>query len=243
MLINADLKALEWYCAVFLSQDPVGIQEILDNVDQHADNLVRLGFPDRGVAKVFLFRLVYGGGAWSYAHDPEFMLTSKSEKFWQHAIDQFYEKYDGLHRWHIGLMQEVTTTGRLVMPTGRIYTYEKDKHGNWPRTTILNYPVQGLGADLMMIGRISFFRRFKASNLTGKLVSTIHDSLVVDAPCETLDKLDENCYNICMMLKSCIEDIPMNFERLFGVKFNLPMRCEISYGLNKKDREVLNGST
>lgn len=120
------------------------------------------------------------------------------------------------------------------MPHGRVYTYTKDKRGEWPRTTILNYPVQGLGADLMMIGRISFFRRLKASGLTSLLVSSIHDSLVVDTP-------PELCYNICIMMKKAIEDIPANFERLFGVKFNLPMQCEISYGNDKKNMEVWDG--
>jgi DNA polymerase I-like protein with 3'-5' exonuclease and polymerase domains len=159
---------------------------------------------------------------------------SSSEKFWQRGIDTFYDKYKGLHKWHTKIVQEVTTTGRLVMPTGRIYTYQKDKRGEWPRTTILNYPVQGLGADLMMIGRISFFRRLSMSGLTALLVSSIHDSLVVDSPTEV-------CYNICKILKESIQDIPMNFERLFGVPFNLPIRSEITIGPNKKDMEVWNG--
>lgn len=241
MLINVDIKGLEWIVAAFLSQDKVAIEEILSNVDQHGDNQKRFGFPDRTIAKIFVFKLLYGGTAWGYSQESIFRPVSKSEKFWQNVIDQFYSKYKGIAQWHTELMQEVTTTGKIVMPHGRIYTYEKNKHGEWPRTTILNYPVQGLGADLMMIGRISFYRRFKASGLQGLLVSSIHDSLVIDAPSKDLDKLDENCYNICMMLKSCIEDIPANFERLFKVPFNLPMRGETSYGINKKDMEVWNG--
>lgn len=245
MLINCDISGLEWICAVYLSQETVAMKEIADLVDQHADNQKRLGFPAgpdyRRIAKIFVFRLIYGGGAWSYANDPDFMGVSTSEKYWQGVIDQFYDKYKDLHKWHTKIVQEVVGSGRLVMPHGRIYTYEKDKRGEWPRTTILNYPVQGLGADLMMIGRISFFRRLKASNLIGLLVSSIHDSLVVDAPSEKLDKLDNNCYNICMMLKNVIEDIPKNFEKLFKIPFNLPMKSEISYGMNKKNMEVWNG--
>lgn len=231
MLINGDISGLEWVCASWLSQDPVAMEEILTNVDQHADNQNRFGLPERRIAKIFVFRLIYGGGAWSYANDPDFYGVSHSEKFWQSIIDQFYDKYRGLHSWHTRIVQEVVGSGRLVMPHGRIYTYTKDKRGEWPRTTILNYPVQGLGADLMMIGRISFYRRLKASRLPALLVSSIHDSLVVDSEPEV-------CYNICKILKNSIEDIPMNFERLFGIKFNLPMKCEISMGVNKKDMEL-----
>lgn len=231
------MKGLEWVTAIYLSQDPVGIKEIIANTDQHQDNQDRFHLPSRLVAKTFVFRLIYGGSAWSYAHDPAFASVKGSEKFWQNVIDDFYSKYRGLHKWHTAIVQEVVGSGRLVMPTGRVYTYTKDHRGEWPRTTILNYPVQGLGADLMMIGRISFYRRLKASNLTGLLVSSIHDSLVVDC----LDNDGTVCYNICKILKESIEDIPKNFERLFGVSFNLPMRCEISIGPNKKDMEIWNG--
>jgi len=234
VLINADIRGLEWITACWLSQDPTGITEILANADQHADNQERFKLPSRLVAKTFVFRLIYGGGAWSYANDPAFASVRGSEKFWKGVIDQFYDKYKGLHRWHTKIVQEVVSSGQLVMPHGRIYTYTKDNRGEWPRTTILNYPVQGLGADLMMIGRISFYRRLKASGLTGLLVSSIHDSLVVDST-------EDVCYNICMMLKESIEDIPKNFERLFGISFNLPMRSEITVGKNKKDMEVWNG--
>lgn len=231
MLINCDISGLEWVCASYLSQEQVAMDEIRKCIDQHADNQTRFGLPERTIAKIFLFRLIYGGGAWSYANDPAFMPVSKSEKFWQEVIDKFYDKYRGLHRWHTSIVQQVVATGRLEMPTGRVYTYTKDKRGEWPRTTILNYPVQGLGADLMMIGRLSFFRRLKESELPALLVSSIHDSLVVDSEPEV-------CYNICKILKESIEDIPNNFERLFGVPFNLPMKSEISYGLNKKDMEI-----
>jgi DNA polymerase I-like protein with 3'-5' exonuclease and polymerase domains len=238
MLISADISGLEWVTAAYLSQDLTALLEITTGVDQHSDNQKRFGLPERRLAKVFIFRIIYGGGAWSYANDPDFSGVSKSEKYWQGIIDQFYDKYKGLHRWHTKIVQEVTLNGQLVMPHGRIYTFEKNKYNEWPRTTILNYPVQGLGADLMMIGRISFFTRLKKSGIPALLVSSIHDSLVVDCP---VDKGMEVCYNVCRMLKSSIEDIPSNFNRIFKLDFNLPMKCEISMGLNKKEMEVWHG--
>jgi len=71
-----------------------------------------------------VFRLIYGGSAYSYANDPNFAEVSKSEKFWQGVIDEFYSKYKGLHKWHIKLMQEATTTKMVKLPTGRIYQFE-----------------------------------------------------------------------------------------------------------------------
>ena len=67
MLLKVDAKALEWRVAVELSGDKVGLQEILDGVDNHADNQQRFGLPSRIIAKTYLFRLIYGGSAFSYA--------------------------------------------------------------------------------------------------------------------------------------------------------------------------------
>ena len=187
----------------------------------------RFKLPSRLIAKTFVFRLIYGGSAYSYANDPNFTEVSKSEKFWQRVIDEFYEKYNGIYRWHNTLMQETMGTGRLVLPTGRTFKYQPtEKRGEmvWPRTTILNYPVQGLGADLMTIVRVSLFNRIKKLNLTNcKFVNTVHDSIIIDT-------IEENAAVIIDAMYAVFEDLPKNFERLFGVEWNVPMACEIEIG-------------
>lgn len=141
MIVNGDARALEWVAGTFLSQDRVALQEIKDRVDQHTLNMNAFRLPSRLIAKTFVFRLIYGGQAYSYANDPDFTHVSTSEKFWNRVIDAFYEKYQGWASWHIKLMQEATTTGKVLMPTGREYSYQRTLLGVWPRTTILNYPV------------------------------------------------------------------------------------------------------
>lgn len=176
-------------------------------------------------------RLIYGGSAYSYANDPNFSEVSKSEKYWQKVIDEFYKKYEGVARWHERLMQEATTTGKVVIPTGRMFKYEPEsKRGDlvWPRTKILNYPVQALGADLMCIARVSFARRFKQQQVKGVLISTVHDSIVADVENDEVEKT-------CRMFYEVFRDLPANFEKLFKKKYTLPLRCEVQYGPNLKD--------
>ena len=231
MLINCDAKALEIVCASFLSQDQVSCDEIRNNVDQHSANQERFKLPTRLIAKTFVFRLIYGGSAYSYANDPDFTEVSRSEKFWQGVIDEFYTKYKGISKWHSDLMSQATTTGMLRMPTGRIYNFnstERNRDLVWPRTKILNYPVQGLGADVMTIARVSAFRRFKKEKIKGELISTIHDSIVADVENHEVER-------VCQLFTDVFRDIPMNFQRIFGVEFNLPTRCEVAYGPNKYD--------
>ena len=238
MLLQADAKALEWVCAAYLSQDLIAMEEVLNNVDQHSDNQERFGLPSRLVAKTFVFRLIYGGSAWSYARDPNFKEIG-GEKFWQGVIAQFYTKYVRLGEWHVNIVNDAKRDRKLTMPTGRIYYYEPELRGGqakWPRTRILNYPVQGLGADLMAIARVSLANRLKKVEGT-KLINTVHDSIIVDFN----EKLCDN-NSIVKLVDGCFTDIPLNFKKLFGVDFNLPMRVECQVGPNWGNMEIVNAN-
>lgn len=224
MKLSCDASGLEWNVAAYLSQDQVAIQEIINEFDLHADNQKRLGLPSRRDAKIFLFRLIYGGSAWSYAYDPDFNRISRDPKFWQDLIDETYNKYPQLKQWHIDLESGVKRLGYYESVSGRVYRFEPyQKRGVWvwPRTTILNYPVQGLGADIMMLVRVSLARRMREKGYKSLLVNTIHDSIDVDT-------LPEEWYNISMEMKSVFEDLPANFKKMFGAEYNVPLRCKIT---------------
>lgn len=238
MILQADAKQLEWVGATYLSQDPVAIEEIWNEVDQHSDNQQRFGLPSRLIAKTFVFRLIYGGSAYSYANDPNFKDIG-GEDFWQGVIDQFYGKYSGLRDWHNKIFNDAKRDRKLVMPTGRVYNYEPEiKYGKeqWPRTKILNYPVQGLGADLMAIARVSLKNRLKGLEDI-KLVNTVHDSIIID-----FDSTKHDSVQLVTLVDKCFNDVPMNFKKLFGKEFNLPMRveCEVGKDWGNMEKIVLN---
>jgi len=228
VLINADAKQLEWVAAVFLSQDKVAIDEINNGIDIHHVNQHHLKLPSRLIAKIYLFRLIFGGSDYAYANDPDFRDAGLSQRQWAEVIERTYDKYKGLAQWHTNLMREVVDTGHLKICTGRVYSYKKDKNGEWPRTIILNYPVQGLGAELMAIARVSLMRRMKQAGLTSLFICTVHDSILIDAPNEEVDI-------VCRMLYDVFADIPANFQRLFEIEFNLPMRVEVQVGMTWGD--------
>ena len=238
MLLQADAKQLEWVGATYLSQDKTALDEIWASVDQHSDNQQRFGLPSRLVAKTFVFRLIYGGSAYSYANDPNFKDIG-NETFWQNVIDEFYKKYAGLKQWHDKIMEDAKRDRKLVMPTGRVYYYEPDiRYGRaeWPRTKILNYPVQGLGADLMAIARVSLRNRLLEKEGV-KIVNTVHDSIILDFDSKVWDNI-----SIVNLVDKCFNDIPANFKKLFGKEFNLPMRVECQIGPNWGNMEVVNAN-
>lgn len=144
MLVNGDVKGLEVVCAAELSKDPVLWKEILDKEDIHGNNQRAFNLPSRLIAKIFKFRLIYGGSAYSYANDADFSSVGYSQKQWQRVIDEYYTKYAGIRSWHEGLLQTVRESGFIEIPSGRVFRFEPReswKGLEWPLTTIKNYPV------------------------------------------------------------------------------------------------------
>jgi DNA polymerase-1 len=232
-LVNADVKGLEVVVAAELSNDPVLKQEIKDKVDIHEVNRDRFklgeGKAGRLIAKIFKFRLIYGGSAYSYANDSDFMGVSSSEKFWQGVIDEYYDKYKGIRKWHNSLIEYAKKNGQLEIPSGRFFPIVPDwkKREPWPITVIKNYPVQGFGADLVMLARLQASKMIRTSGLHALLISTIHDSIIADCPENEVEAVGR-------ILNQAVEDVPMLCKQVYGYAFSLPLTAEVQYGPNKK---------
>lgn len=229
MLVDLDAKALEWVAAVFLSQDEVGMKELWDDEDQHGLNQTYLTLPSRLVAKKFLFRMIFGGT--NYANDAEFFEVSRKEEFWQEIIAKFYRKYKGLQAWHDKLVEHVALKGWTQIPTGRVFTYPKQRVLDRP--AILNYPVQGLGAEIMSLARVVLWNylRDRYSNQEVVWICTVHDSILWDVNDQKV-----SIPEFGKDLKEGWNTIPDEFEKRFGVEFNVPLRCEVKVGKDWKNQ-------
>lgn len=225
MIIQADVKGLEVVVAAWLSQDPVLIHELKSGIDIHGENQKAFNLPERVIAKILKFRILYGGNEYSFVNDPDFMIVSKKEAYWKEVIDKYYTKYRGIAKWHNDIIREVSNTSCLTTPFGRTYKWDLKKNGQFklPTTEIKNYPVQGTGADIVAIARVSLFRRMRAMGLKSLLINTVHDSIVFDA-------IDNEVATIVKLLKEVFRDLPSNIERIFKVVFNLEINVEILVG-------------
>lgn len=148
-----------------------------------------------------------------------------NEKFWQGVIDKTYGKYLGLAKWHASLVEEVLRTGKIVIPSGREYHFKKEGN-DLPRTKILNYPVQGLSADIMTLVRVAAWNKLK-DNPRVKFIATVHDDIRLD-----VDNDPELLYTICHTFENIFRAIPEYFTRYFKVEYNVPMAGEVLFGQN-----------
>lgn len=232
MLVNLDIKGLEVVTAAQLSGDEVLSRELIEKQDIHANNQKAFnlgdGEPGRLVAKVLKFRILYGGTGYSFAKDPDFTGVSTSVKYWEGVIEQYYDKYTGIRDWHNGLLATVREQGFLEIPSGRIFRFEPRESFRgleWPLTTIKNYPVQGLGADIVMLTRIEFARLVREAGITALIVMTVHDSIVVDCYSKDVEKVIE-------LLQKAVDNTPKLCYTNWGWKFTLPFSAEFKVGMS-----------
>jgi DNA polymerase I-like protein with 3'-5' exonuclease and polymerase domains len=241
MIVNVDAKSLEWCTYLYLSQDPVGIEEwegvVLDpdKNDIHTANQTAFNLPSRLVAKVFLFRWIYRGSAYAYSKDPDFASVSKKVDFWQEVIDKYYKKYAKLYKTHMQYIREATTKGKLVSPFGREYQFAPHKNYRgesvWSEPDITNWINQGCGADVMAVARVVAFQRMKRAGFKSKLISTVHDSIVADCP-------DNEVEDVSVLFDKVFRDLPQLVTKAYGVDWNVSMLGEVSVGkdmLNLKE--------
>ncbi len=232
-IVNADVKNLEGCTFACLSDDKVMIKEITEKQDLHSNNERDFGLPSRLVAKRFLFKIIYGATAYGFFTDPDFLFMGYSEAKWQEVIDAFYNKYKGGAKWHKQIIEEAQTNGRLTIPSGRFFPFSPERRYNgelkWPITQIKNYPVQGFGADLVMLARLEASKRLRASGLTSAvLISTVHDSIVADCKSEDVAAVGRILYE-------SVASVPQLCHKVWGYDFSIPLTSEVQYGPNKKD--------
>jgi len=222
-VVQFDVKGLEVLCAAYISQDPVLIKELRDGEDIHSNNQAAFKLLDRLAAKRFMFKMIYGGTAQGFAMDADFLYLKMSARRWQEVIDAFYAKYQSIAKWHSVLIAEVLRTAQYTIPSGRELDFRQPltKPEWYYVPKIKNYPVQGFGADLVKLARISLYKRMMASGCKSLLVNTIHDSIIIDIP-------EKEWYNISMMVKKVFEDLPINIKNVWEFDIGLKISTEAS---------------
>jgi DNA polymerase I-like protein with 3'-5' exonuclease and polymerase domains len=169
------------------------------------------------------------------------MHVSSSSKFWDEKNEAFYKKYHGIAKQH-ERWKDIVVSGRpLEGPMGRSWsiplrkTYST-KYGfveeeiKIPWTTLSNYPVQGTGADVMMLARIMAYKRIKKEEIPCVWRSTVHDSLVLDTHKKHLEQLRD-------LFDGVFADLPKTIKQTFGYDWIVPMACETKFGSNMKTME------
>jgi DNA polymerase I-like protein with 3'-5' exonuclease and polymerase domains len=239
-LVQFDLSQIEWRAAAWLSQDRVMMHEVNTGVDQHIEackGIMGLKFVDkhdpeskinRDYAKVFNFRMIYGGTAHGFFSDPKMPSFTKGK--WKGIVNEFYNKYEGLKQWQDDNIARTIIRGSMGLATGRRFKFHKTKfqHANmeYNERQIKNYPVQGLaGGDILPLVVVLVRRGLRQNGLQSRLILTVHDSIVLDCPKDELKRVVKLCYLISNNLAQYISEY-------FNINWNVKLAGECEYGTN-----------
>ena len=234
-----DLSQLEWRAAAYLSQDPVAMAEIINGIDCHLDNAVTF-FGDakyRQDAKIFTFRLLYGGSAYAFYMDPK--MPDFTLKKWNDIERQYKQKYRVLTNWQeMNIISVGQNNGWLTSPTGRIFRIPQEESKKYPgvwvykETCIKNYPVQSTAtADWMPLVMNEMWKRMQldpAAYQSTYWMGQVHDSILFDT-------MPHEAKRVAHLGISVFEDLPKLVKDTWGLNLNVPMTGECEIGKNYGD--------
>ncbi len=85
----------------------------------------------------------------------------------------------------------------------------------------------------MTLARILFAKRLQSLKWKDVLlVSSVHDSIVVDAPGYLLQEITNLFHQV-------FDDLQSNIKKVFGYDWEVPLACEVKHGPNMKDMKKL----
>jgi hypothetical protein len=247
--VEADGMQLEFVVAAFLGRDRVAIADIRNpNFDAHIQTAAVMHDPEfegdinrelydsllqrkragdkevkewRQQGKPDTFKPLYGGTKG----------TPLQERYYQWFQQNYAELYATQEEW----VSEVLATGRLVTPWGMRFYWDFYLNANGQPMdrrehksivpTIFNYPVQSLAtAEIIPIALVFLYYRVKRAGLRVLFVNTVHDSVNAE-----VHKDDVPAY-VELVRKAFTIDVYNYLHKVYGMKFNVPLGCEVVYG-------------
>ena len=189
-LISADYSQVELRVLAHLSEDPVLIEAFQRGEDIHARTALEVfGVPPglqthehRRMAKAINYGVVYGLSSFGLAG-----RTGASKTEAQQYIDAYFARYAKVKLLLDRLVEEARSTGRVRTLFGRLRPIpdinSRDVAArNRAEREAMNTPVQGTAADLMKLAMIKVQARLKKEKMRTRLLLTVHDELVLEAP-------------------------------------------------------------
>lgn len=228
--------------------------------DIHTDNqhrLLKLGEHKKGrtIAKNFIYQMIFQdvfgdqgmkaagfgfAGKADFQHVFEGNQKQRAEK-WTEIAQGFFDKYPGIYAHSVESIRTAVSTSRITVPSGRFYTYQPERKYagelDWPRTKILNYPVQGFSADLVQIARLALWESLPSVVRVGVdcfLINTVHDDIEADTSNDP-----EVVYKVACAMEDAFSGIPTKFEKMYGSKMNTPMGGEVKFGVNLNEGSMV----
>jgi DNA polymerase-1 len=226
-LISADYSQVELRVLAHLADDPVLIEAFTRGEDVHARTALEIfGVPPalqthehRRMAKAINYGVVYGLSSFGLKG-----RTGTSQTEAQQYIDAYFRRYRKVKELLDRLVEEARTTGRVRTLFGRLRPIPEINSRDVPSRNraereAMNSPVQGTAADLMKLAMIKVHARLAREKMRTRMLLTVHDELVFEAPEAELEQAQE-------VVQAAMES---------AYPLKVPLRVDIGVGQNWKE--------
>jgi len=221
-LVKADYSQIELRLAAHLSGDEKMIEAFRSGQDIHEQTARALGLIRRQ-AKTLNFGVLYGMGPQSFAR-----AAGVSAEEARSFIGRYREQYAGLARFVEATMEETRATELVTTMFGRRrHTPEINSRAPAIRAQAeriaFNFPIQGSAADILKQAMIQLHAQLKKKFPEAKMVLTVHDELVVEAPKAEAEELAGD-------MKKIMEGV---------TTLDVPLVVDVAIGKNWRDMEAV----
>ena len=209
--------------------------------DKEAKDLER----KRSIAKTTNFLTGYGGGSFGLQTTLAEEQVYLDQEECENIIDAMFDTYPTLRRY-IGVYKNfILEHGCAVSIFGRVRPLpevesEDNQLVNKSLRAGFNHLIQSTASDMMLLGMSVIDQALFDQNLKSCLVSTVHDSLVVDAQISELPLVHE-------IVTGVINNLPEILDAVLGPNYDttwcriLPLTGDTELGRNYFDQKKTDG--
>ncbi len=226
-LISADYSQIELRVLAHMCEDPLLIEAFSRNEDIHSRTAQEIfgvlpalqTHEHRRMAKAINYGVIYGLSSFGLAGRTG---TSKTEA--QQYIDAYFGRYRRVKDFLERMVEEARRTGRVRTLFGRLRPIPEINSKDAPARNraereAMNTPLQGTAADLLKLAMVKVHARLRRADLKARMILTVHDELVFEAPEAELE--------------AAREIVKAEMEGAFPMK--VPLRVDLGTGKNWKE--------
>ncbi|MDD5651317.1 MAG: DNA polymerase, partial [Candidatus Nanoarchaeia archaeon] len=217
--LESDYGAMEVRVMAMLSQDPVLMKFIRNDIDFHRDWASKIFCKrkqditkeERFNAKnSFVFALFYGSYYKSVHKSFVKLGYDIPERHFQRLEKDLWKMFSGVAAWQKSLLKFYNKHGYIELASGF------RRYGPINRNMIYNTPVQGLAFHFLLQSLIDIDKIMIAENMKSGLEIQCHDSATFDAVDDELEDIYELAEKVMLEKKYPFQNIPLKLEWKIG---------------------------
>ena len=227
VLISADYSQIELRVLAHLSGDAALVDAFSRGEDIHDRTAAKVFGASSGLsehelrrrAKIINYALLYGKTAFTLAKD-----IGVPQQAAQEFIDAYFAGFPSVRAFIDGLLAEARETGVVKTMFGRrrlvpdVNSRNYQLRGDAERRAV-NFPIQGSAADILKRAMIEAHVKLRESGLGARMILTVHDELLYEAPKAAADEVAE-------LVREVMES---------AVALRVPLTVDVGIGENWKE--------